>query len=315
MSVQSKLKAGLGSLRSESELRSTTFETLVSLPSLIFVLAMFGFPIVFLFYIAMTQNAMSIVKPTEFVFFENFVTVLTDVDFWEFFGNTIFFGIATIGLGFPIQLGVALMLNADLPYRRAWMTLIILPWAVPHVITTTLWKLLFNPTFGVINWILESIGLISGPVNWFGGKWVAFFTIIMTDIWIRTPLVVLILLAGLQTIPDEQYEAARIDGAGIWDRFVHITLPMLRPAIITVLILRVILALRAFDIIFAMTVGGPGDSTTVVGIDIWENLIPFGNTAYAAAEAVVLVLVIYIVIGIAIYIFPSYQSQEDAEEA
>jgi multiple sugar transport system permease protein len=171
-----------------------------------------------------------------------------------------------------------------------------------------LWKLLFNPSFGAINWTLREIGLIAGPINWFSGKWVAFFTIIITDIWIRTPLVVLILLAGLQTIPDDLYEAARIDGAGIWEQFRHVTLPMLRPALMTVLVIRIILALRAFDIIYAMTLGGPGNATTVIGLDIYQNLIVFGNVSYSAAEAMILVVIIYALLGVAIWAFPNTRS-------
>lgn len=315
MSVQSRLKRGFEWFQEDEQLESSRFETLASLPSLVFIVGMFGFPIVFLLYVSVTQNVLSIVRPVEFVGLDNYVEVLTSASFWEYFGNTVFFGIATITIGLPIQLGIALMLNTDLPYQRAWQTLIILPWAVPHVITTTLWRLLFNPTFGAINWILGTIGLISDPINWFGGKWVAFFTIIATDIWIRTPLVVLILLAGLQTIPEEQYEAARMDGAGMWDRFIHVTLPGLRPALITVLVLRVILALRVFDIVYAMTVGGPGDATTVIGIDIFERLINYGQVSLAAAEAAVLVILIYAMIVIALWLFPSYQSEarENAE--
>lgn len=315
MSVQTRLKRGFEWFREDDQLESSRFETLASLPSLVFIVGMFGFPIVFLLYVSVTQNVLSIVRPVEFVGLDNYAEVLTSASFWEYFGNTVFFGIATITIGLPIQLGIALMLNTDLPYQRAWQTLIILPWAVPHVITTTLWRLLFNPTFGAINWILGTIGLISDPINWFGGKWVAFFTIIATDIWIRTPLVVLILLAGLQTIPEEQYEAARMDGAGMWDRFIHVTLPGLRPALITVLVLRVILALRVFDIVYAMTLGGPGDATTVIGIDIFERLINYGQVSLAAAEAAVLVLLIYAMIVIALWLFPSYQSEarENAE--
>jgi ABC-type sugar transport system permease subunit len=314
MSVQSRLKRGFELFRNDEQMESSRFETLASLPSVVFIVGLFGFPIAFLLYVSVTQNVLSIVRPVEFVGLDNYAQVLTSAEFWEYFGNTVFFSAATIAIGFPIQLGIALMLNTDLPYQRAWQTLIILPWAMPQVITTTLWRLLFNPTFGAINWILNSIGLISGPINWFGGKWVAFSTIIATDIWIRTPLVVLILLAGLQTIPKEQYEAARMDGAGTWDRFVHVTLPKLRPAIITVLVLRVILALRVFDIVYAMTLGGPGDATTVIGIDIFEKLINFGQVSLAAAEAAVLVLLIYVMIGVAVYLFPSYQS-EAREEA
>lgn len=314
MSVQSRLKRGFETFRSDEQLESSRFETLASLPSLVFIIGLFGFPILFLLYVSVTQNVLSIVRPVEFVGLDNYAQVLSSAEFWEYFGNTVFFGVATIAIGLPIQLGIALMLNTDLPYQRVWQTLIIVPWAVPHVITTTLWRLLFNPTFGAINWILTSVGLISGPINWFGGKWVAFFTIVSTDIWIRTPLVVLILLAGLQTIPEEHYEAARMDGAGMWDRFVHVTLPGLRPALITVLVLRVILALRVFDIVYAMTLGGPGDATTVIGIDIFERLINYGQVSLAAAEAAVLVLLIYVMIVIALYLFPSYQSEarEDA---
>lgn len=313
MSVQSRLKRGFETFRSDEQLESSRFETLASLPSLVFIVGLFGFPILFLLYVSVTQNVLSIVRPVEFVGLDNYVQVLSSAQFWEYFGNTVFFGVATIAIGLPIQLGIALMLNTDLPYQRLWQTLIIVPWAVPHVITTTLWRLLFNPTFGAINWILTSIGLISGPINWFGGKWVAFFTIIATDIWIRTPLVVLILLAGLQTIPEDQYEAARMDGAGMWDRFIHVTLPGLRPALITVLVLRVILALRVFDIVYAMTLGGPGDATTVIGIDIFERLINFGQVSLAAAEAAVLVLLIYAMIVIALWLFPSYQSEAREE--
>lgn len=315
--LQTRLKRRVDSLRNGPEVESSLFETMASIPSLVFIVGLFGFPIAFLGYVSVTQNTLSLVKPVTFVGVQNYLYVLTDGAFWEYFGNTVFFGVATIAIGLPIQLGIALMLNIDLPYQRAWQTLIIVPWAVPHVITTTLWRMLFNPTFGAINWMLQSIGVISGPINWFGGKWVAFFTIIATDIWIRTPLVVLILLAGLQTIPEEQYEAARMDGAGIWDRFWHVTLPGLRSALITVLVLRVILALRAFDIVYAMTLGGPGDATTVVGIDIFERLIKFGEVSYAAAEAVVLVALIYLIIGIAVYLFPSYRSESrpDVEEA
>lgn len=310
MSVQTKLIDRINPFSGEHDQDSTLFESAMSIPSLLFVVGMFGFPILFLFYTSLHVDVLSVVRPARFVGMENYVTVLSGQKFWLYFANTLFFGVVSIGAGLVLQLGVALMLNTDLPFRRVWQALIILPWAVPHVITTMLWKLLFNPTFGAINWALLELGLITGPINWFSGKWVAFFTIIITDIWIRTPLVVLILLAGLQTIPDDMYEAARIDGAGLWNQFRHVTLPMLRPALITVLVIRIILALRAFDIIYAMTLGGPGDATTVIGLDIYQNLIIFGDVSYAAAEAMILVLVIYILLGVAIWLFPSTRSGE-----
>jgi ABC-type sugar transport system permease subunit len=309
MSVQTKL-IELNPFGGEHDQDSTLFETAMSLPSLLFILGMFGFPILFLFYTSLHVDVLAVVRPARFVGLDNYARVLTGPEFWLYFANTLFFGVVSIGAGLILQLGVALMINTDLPFRRAWQTLIILPWAVPHVITTMLWKLLFNPSFGAINWTLRELGLIAGPINWFSGKWVAFFTIIITDIWIRTPLVVLILLAGLQNIPDDLYEAARIDGAGIWQQFRHVTLPMLRPALITVLVIRIILALRAFDIIYAMTLGGPGDATTVIGMDIYDNLIVFGDVSYAAAEAMILVFIIYVMLALAIWAFPSAKTEE-----
>lgn len=284
--------------------QTNTFETALTLPSLLNILLVAGFPILFLVYASVTSGMMSIIEPTRFVGLDNYITILTSREFWGYFGNTLFFAVVSVVGGMILQLGIALMLNTDLPYQRAWQTMILLPWAVPHVITAQLWKLLFNPTFGAINWFLMEVGLIGTRIHWFSGKWVAFSTIIVTDVWIRTPLVVLILLAGLKTIPEEQYEAARMDGAGIIDRFIHVTLPQLRSTLLVALVIRMILALRAFELIYALTLGGPGNSTTVVGLDVWQRLIQYGSAGLAAAEAMILVLTIYALIGLAITLVP-----------
>lgn len=312
MSIKSIYEDRKSTVRRAIPTASDSFATLLTLPSMAYIILLVGFPIIYLIYISMTTNMFSIVEPTTFIGFENYVRVLTSALFWEYFANTLFYAIISVFGGLVIQLGIALMLNTDLPYQRAWQTLILLPWAVPHVISAQVWKMMFNPTFGAINWALIELGLIADGINWFSGKWVAFFTIIVTDIWIRTPLVVLILLAGLKTIPDDLYEAARIDGAGVWDRFVHVTLPQLRSALIVALVIRTILALRAFELIYALTLGGPGDATTVVGLDIWQRLMKFSEPGTAAAEAVVLVAVIYALIGIAVYLFPNADMESAA---
>jgi ABC-type sugar transport system permease subunit len=313
MSIRSKLEQRSGFIESLPSIHGDsrdTFETALTLPSLLYVLLLAGFPVLFLLYVSMSRDLLSIVESPQFVWLKNYIVILTSPEFWGYFGNTIFFASVTVLGGMVLQLGIALMLNTDLPYRRVWQTLILLPWAVPHVITAQIWKLLFNPTFGAINWFLLETGLIEARIHWFAGKWVAFSTIIITDIWIRTPLVVLILLAGLETIPDEYYEAARMDGAGVWDRFVHITLPQLRSALIVALVIRLILALRAFELIYAMTLGGPGNATTVVALDIWERLIQYGSAGLAAAESVILVLVIYGLIAVAVYAFSSVEAED-----
>lgn len=301
MSTQSDLHNWLTRKADRIPVVSDMFATLMSIPSFLYVVLLALFPILFLVAASTTRGMLSITEPLRFVGFNNYITILTNPNFWGYFGNTVFFATVSVIGGMILQLGIALLLNTDLPYRRAWQTLILLPWAVPHVITAQLWKLLFNPTFGAINWLLLEIGIVNEGIQWFGSKWVAFSTIIITDIWIRTPLVVLILLAGLRAIPEEFYEAARMDGAGILDQFIHVTLPQLRSALLVALVIRLILALRAFELIYAMTLGGPGDSTTVIGLDVWQRLIQYGEPGIAAAEAILLVVTIYTLIGVAIY--------------
>ena len=308
MSVRSKLPERPEFLDRESPDRSEWFETALTLPSLLYVVLVAGFPILFLAYASVHSGMLSIVEPVTFVGLQHYVTLLTSPAFWTYFGNTLFFSVVSVGGGMILQLGIALMLNTDLPYRRAWQTLILLPWAVPHVITAQLWRLLFNPTFGAINWMLLELGVIGSQIQWFSGKWVAFATIIITDVWIRTPLVVLILLAGLKTIPEEQYEAARMDGAGVVGRFIHVTLPQLQSTLIVALVIRMILALRAFELIYALTLGGPGNATTVVGLDVWQRLIQYGSAGIAAAEAMILVFTIYGLIGLAVAVFPNAEA-------
>lgn len=277
---------------------SAYFPYLMSAPSFLWVMIVVGFPTVYLVYLSFTRNALSIIRPVEFVGLENITQVLGSPDFWTIVAQTWVYAIGVVGIGLPFQILLTLGLNADLPYKRVWQALIILPWAIPFVISTLIWRLMFNPQFGLINWILLEIGLVGGPINWFSSQPTAFFTVIITTIWINTPLAVLILLAGLQTIPDRLYEAARIDGAGIWGRFRHVTLPLLRPAIVTVLMIQSLLALRGFDIIFAMTNGGPGQATTVIAIDVYRQLVRYGKTSYASAESLVLIIMILIVLAV-----------------
>jgi multiple sugar transport system permease protein len=274
------------------------FEQAMSLPSFLYVMLVIGFPTVYLIYLAVMENVAGLISQPEFVGLAHITAVLSDQAFWVYFLNTIIYAVAVVFGGLLISLGITLALNVDLPYRRFWQTLVILPWAVPFVLSTLMWKLMFNPQFGLINYLLIEIGLINAPINWFAGQWTAFFTVIITTIWINTPLSVLILLAGLQNIPDRMYEAARLDGAGVLNRFRHVTLPLLRPAIVTVLLIQSLLALRGFDIIFAMTGGGPGTATTVIAIDIYNNLIQYGNIGYAAAEGLVLIVIVLLALGL-----------------
>lgn len=277
-----------------SEGSDRAFQYLMILPSFIYIFLILGIPAIYLVYLSMHENFFSVIRETQFVGLDNIVAVLTAPSFWTFFLYTVVYTVGVVGVGIVLQLGIALVLNMDLPYRRIWQTLIILPWASPVVLSTIMWRFMFIPNFGVINYLLIQIGLIDSSIAWFSSQPTAFFTVIQTTIWYNTPLGVLILLAGLSTIPDDVYEAAKIDGAGIWARFRYVTLPLLRPALSAVLLIETLFALRGFEVVYAMTQGGPGTSTTIIVVDIYQQLIQYGNTSYAAAEAVILIGIILI---------------------
>lgn len=275
-----------------------SFDKRLLLPSVAYITVVIGAPALFLAYLTVTQDVFSIFLNTKFAGLENVLAVLTSGEFWSFTGNTLLYTAGVIGIGIPLQLGIAIALNTDLPYRRVWQTLLLIPWTIPFVISTVMWKLMFIPEFGVINHILLEVGLIQQQIQWFSGTWTAYFTAIITTIWIMTPLGTTILLAGLESIPDNLYEASYIDGAGLWDQFRHMTLPLIRPALTAVLVIETMLALRGFEIIFTMTRGGPGTATTVIAIDIYQQMIRNGNAHYAAAEGLILVVMILIVLGL-----------------
>lgn len=281
-----------------SGLSSLSFDKLLLLPSVVYITIIIGAPALFLIYLTLTQDVFSLFLDTRFVGFQNIVSVLTTGDFWSFTANTLLYTAGVLGIGIPLQLGIALALNTDLPYRRVWQTLLLIPWTIPFVISTVMWKLMFVPQFGVINYLLIESGLIEQQINWFSGTWTAYLTTIIPTVWIMTPLGTTILLAGLESIPDDLYEAAYIDGAGLWNQFRHVTLPLLRPALTAVMVIQAMLALRGFEIIYTMTGGGPGTATTVIAIDIYQEMIQNGNSHYAAAEGLILVVMILIVLGI-----------------
>src|SRR5437773_8019231 len=166
---------------------------------------------------------------------------------------------------------------------------------LPPVVAGVTWRLIYNPNFGVLNGILRLFGLDTRRWTWLADPSLALPAVILVDVWEWTPFVFLILLAGLQAIPQEPYEAARIDGANAWQTFLHITLPLLIPAILVALLLRTMDLLRIFDQIFILTQGGPGFSTETVSLYIYRTAFRFFDFGYAAAMSFVLLLLTNIV--------------------
>ncbi|MFY1689830.1 carbohydrate ABC transporter permease [Plantactinospora sp. WMMB782] len=200
----------------------------------------------------------------QFVGLDNYVRVLSGEvgEFWQWTGVTLIWTSVCVVFHFGLGLGLATMLNRPMRLRGLYRVLLVLPWAVPAFVSAFAWKFIFNERFGLANSLLTAVGI--DPVDWFANRWTSLFTAIVTNIWLGVPFMMVALLGGMQTIPGELYEAAEIDGASPWQRFVHITLPGLRPVSMTVLLLGTIWTFNMFPIIFLVTEGQPAGQTDIL---------------------------------------------------
>jgi multiple sugar transport system permease protein len=197
--------------------------------------------------------------------------------------HTSFFTLVSVGLELVLGVALALILHKRFKGRGVLRAATLIPWAIPTVVAALLWKWIFNDQYGIINELLLRTGLISGYKSWLGETGTAMFSLIITDVWKTTPFMALLLLAGLQMIPRELYEAARVDGASALGQFYYITLPLLIPSILVALLFRSIDAFRIFDMVYVMTGGGPGNSTETLSLYTYKTLFSFLDFGYGAA--------------------------------
>lgn len=232
-------------------------------PSMVLIFGLVLLPLLYAVY--MTLFKVGVLGPTsEFLGLRQYIRVVTDRSFWSSLRVTVYFTVVSLALQTVLGIAVALLLNLEFRGRGFMRGIILAPWAVPTIVNAQLWGWIYNASYGVLNKILIKLGMISKPIIWLGTSSLAINSVIAADTWRMTPLYVLMFLSGLQTINGELYEAAKVDGAGAWRRFCHITLPLLKPIILVVLVLRTMQALRVFEIIYQLTQGGPNNSTMVV---------------------------------------------------
>lgn len=227
--------------------------------------------------------------PDTFIGLENFHRLLNDAHFRTSVGFTFLFVFVSVTLELIFGLLFAVLLSQQFGGRKFFRIVLLIPWAVPIAVSARLWQLLYNFEFGILNHIGMSLGIFDSPVNWLGSPAGAFFSLVMSDVWKTTPFMGIILLAGLSTIPKELYEQAVIDGSTAVQRFFNVTLPLLRPVIVVALLFRTIDAIRIFDLIYVLTGGGPGGSTTSVSMYAFNYYLS-GDFGYGSAVSVVLFL-------------------------
>ena len=221
----------------------------------------------------------------------HFKRLASDNFFRAAMAHTFVYAIVALTFEFAIGLGLALLLNRQLRGRGLLRAGLLVPMMLPSVVVGIVWRLLLNPNFGAINGMLKQLGVNTEHLTWTASPRLALGAVIAVDVWQWTPFVFLVLLAGLQAIPQEPYEAALIDGSNRWQTFRHVTLPLLKPAILIVLLLRTMDLLRVFDQIFILTEGGPGFATETISLYIYRTAFRFSNFGYAAAMSFVLLAV------------------------
>jgi ABC-type sugar transport system permease subunit len=235
-----------------------------------------------------------------FVGLGNYTRVFHDSGFYRVLGHTLYFTLVSTGLELVLGIAVALLLSTPLKARWLWRSIVVLPWALPTIVNGALWRWIYNGQYGALNGLLSTLGISQGQHQWLGSPFLALNMVILADVWKNTSIVVFFILAGLSTISDDVYEAARIDGATRWQAFSRITLPLLAPSIAVVLVLRTIEAFKVFDIIYVMTGGGPASGTQTVAF--YTYLQAFSNQLFGYGAALAYLIVIAVLAMAMVYL-------------
>ncbi|MFL7839330.1 MAG: carbohydrate ABC transporter permease [Candidatus Promineifilaceae bacterium] len=264
-------------------------------PLLIFVVAIAIYPLLFSIYISFFKYRLT--DPNQvrtFVGLTNYLDAIHDQDIRKALINTLIFVIGTVSLEIVVGLGMALLLTDESRRIHITRAFLLIPMAIPPLVVGLIWKSLYNADFGVIPYYLKALGVDvgRGPL---GELSTAMPAVILIDIWQWSPLLMVIFLAGLKSLPQEPYEAARVDGASRLQSFLHITLPLLQPIFLIALLLRTMQSFKVFDIIYATTAGGPGTKTTVLNFHIFTVGMTFFNMGYAASLANILLIIVAII--------------------
>jgi multiple sugar transport system permease protein len=253
-------------------------------PALVVLLTLSIYPLLYSITISLQQQTTSGVVWS----LVHFKRLASDGFFQTAMVHTFVYAVVALTCEFLLGLGLALLLNQQIRGRGLFRASLLVPMMLPTVVVGVVWRLLLHPNFGAINGTLKQIGINTETLTWTAAPRLAFLAVIAVDVWQWTPFVFLVLLAGLQASPQEPYEAALIDGSSRWQTFRHVTLPLLKPAILIVLLLRTMDLLRVFDQIFILTEGGPGFATEMISLYIYRTAFRFFDFGYAAAMSFVL---------------------------
>ncbi|MBV8141971.1 MAG: sugar ABC transporter permease [Verrucomicrobia bacterium] len=259
-------------------------------PAVLVVVLVIGYPLIQVLVYSVLKYKLDGVTPPSFVGLGNYQFILTDSDFWLAVSNTLIFSVCSVTLEAVLGLAVALVANSNFKGRSFLRIAILIPWAIPTVVSSKIWAWMFNDIYGVVNVVLTSFHIIPQKIAFLAQPITALPVIIAVDVWKTTPFMALLLLAGLGLIPGDLYEAAAIDGATKVRQFFSLTLPLLMPTLLVALIFRTLDALRVFDIFYVM-VGGQGNMATMA-IYNQQWLVSFLDAGIGSAASVIILIII-----------------------
>ena len=273
------------------ERRMTRIGYLMLLPSVLLIAALIVYPVVNTIYQSFFEiRTQTAALGARFTGLDNYVKAINDTHFRDTLVWTLLFTGVSVGIELVIGMGLALLMKPKMPGQGLIRTAVLIPWAIPTVVAGIIWTQFFSQN-GMINYILQTIHLIEEPLSWLGNQWLAKLSILIADIWKNTPYMSLLLLSGLLTISKDYYEAAQIDGATRWKQFTCITVPLIRSTMSVTVLFRIISAMRVYDLIVAMTGGGPAGKTETVSMYAVNTYFTYGNTGYGAALSVLMLLI------------------------
>ena len=276
------------------------------LPALALVALVALYPLAQTVYDSFTNRQfLAGIEPTEFVGLQNYRDLIDDTIWWDSVIVTVKFTVVTVAIELVLGMIIALAVNSGFRGRGVMRAMMLIPWAIPTVVAAQMWKWMYDDTFGVINDALMRLGIIDEPVAWISETSTALWSVAAVDIWKTTPFVALLLLAGLQVIPRELYEAADVDGASKVRQFWRITLPLLMPAILVTVIFRTLDALRVFDVFYVFF--GSRLDTQTMAIYNQNTIVAVGDVGYGAAISVG----IFLIIGLFVVIYTTFMRVQE----
>jgi arabinogalactan oligomer/maltooligosaccharide transport system permease protein len=266
---------------------------LYTAPAIIIMSLVVLYPFIYNIFISLSNMNLAHFRDWQIKGLDNFSAVLNDSIFWYFLFKTVLWTV--LNLVFHVGIGVflAILLNKDIRGKTIYRTLLILPWAVPQYITALTWRGMFNSEYGAVNLILDN--LFGIQFAWLSTEWGAFSACLITNIWLGFPFMMIIALGGLQSISDAYYEAAEIEGAGSWDKFWHITVPLLKPIMIPAIILGVIWTFNNFNVVWLVSNSGePSDTTHILVSWVYKAAFTYFRIGYAAAFSMIIFVLLFV---------------------